>query len=68
MNEDRVVIISSPNEIVLLDRPPEFTIWQEAVGAPATLRASTWAFAALVVREPKAVGIVSGTGLAGASF
>jgi hypothetical protein len=67
-NEDKLYIVAAP-ELPLFMGPLHVRVWPEVGSANGLVRIGSFLHAAtLPTRKPEAIGIVSGTGLAGVSF
>jgi Escherichia/Staphylococcus phage prohead protease len=65
--EDRIWILAS-QYISLLSRPPELKVMFEVLSSTLTVRIQAYQATALVIRQPKAVGLLTGSGLTTPSF
>ena len=65
--EDRVWILAS-HAISLLSRAPELKVMFEVPSSTLTVRIQAYQATALVIRQPKAVGLLTGSGLTTPSY
>jgi hypothetical protein len=65
--EDRVWILAS-QYISLLSRPPQIRTLFEVLSGTLTVRIQAYQATALVIRQPKAVGLLTGSGLTTPAF
>jgi hypothetical protein len=66
-NED-VLLFVEPAELVLVETPPRIDVFGETLAGTLKVKVRALQFIALLVREPKSIGLLSGTGLASPSW